>query len=694
MNKMKSRLTKPNLSEKEKLNLDNFEMKMNSTLLISHSKAVDMIKNDRLRSNAQKEEDLAFLTSMKLDRVGYVGNNDKIYEKRVENKIDRLQEAERRKNESEDLNCNVISATLPEEQEFIDQNADNCEDAEYNDNFRIKKSPRDKTVSIRIPVNIVDILAPTAIRYNVSSTALSSILGQTVQAGGGYIDDLPISVRQVERNVKKSIHNISESAIQSFKEDAKNLLFICHFDGKQLEEFTEGIKVTKERLSVLLSSPSLDHCQLLGAIPLEGQTGEQICAGVMSLLAKIEVTSNVIGMSFDTTASNTGQQQGACARLELALGKALLWLACRRHVMALHIKHVASAVAKQVSGRKSTGPDNVLFNKLKQNWPDLLSKIDLQKLNKLKWDELPGEDVRDQAEFSLQTLMRLSQQKTFPREDYKELCDLAIVYLGGVVPDFRFQYPGALHHARYMAKSIYVLKYALLMDMIDWMTDNEKKEVLILAEFISVFYILWFLQSSVGCLAPMNDLKAILQMKMYSKYNKLVSETCLNSWSRHTWYLSEELVIFCLADPSCPFRDDIAAKLLNREDQNTLRPMKPKLPDVATLSKDTNLAELTGSRSYLLFDLLSSSSSDLEWMKNPSSEWDKFPEFQRFSSFVTNLKVVNDAGERGVKAIQEVVHKSSHENVRQDMLLSNAEDRRKHKNKGTGEATKAKLSKI
>jgi hypothetical protein len=34
--------------------------------------------------------------------------------------------------------------------------------------------------------------------------------------------------------------------------------------------------------------------------------------------------------------------------------------------------------------------------------------------------------------------------KTFPREDYRELVQLTVLFLGGTVPDFRFRKPGSL----------------------------------------------------------------------------------------------------------------------------------------------------------------------------------------------------------------------------------------------------------
>jgi hypothetical protein len=58
----------------------------------------------------------------------------------------------------------------------------------------------------------------------------------------------------------------------------------------------------------------------------------------------------VIGMSFDTTSSNTGVNNGSSVLLERMLKKNLLHLACRHHVLEL----VGEVVFSTVMG-KSTG---------------------------------------------------------------------------------------------------------------------------------------------------------------------------------------------------------------------------------------------------------------------------------------------------------------------------------------------------
>ena len=158
-------------------------------------------------------------------------------------------------------------------------------------------------------------------------------------------------------------------------------------------------------------------------------------------------------------------------------------------------------------------------------------------------------------------------------------------------------------------------------------------------------------------------------------------------------------MILCLADDSCPFRNDVAAALLEQEVLDSFPPRKPKFPLMpeSLWPEDGNLPNLAtfiGQRSYLLFSLLEFTRSEMDWLKFDCSEWEKFSGFLKFNNFAKKLAVVNDSGERGVKGIQEVVGKTSKESLRQDMLLVTAEERKSHQNRGKGEETKAKLAKI
>ena len=152
----------------------------------------------------------------------------------------------------------------------------------------------------------------------------------------------------------------------------------------------------------------------------------------------------------------------------------------------------------------------------KRKWNLISENIDMSKLIKFQWKNHTGSNLEIQAQEALYFCKHALNTDTFKRGDYKELCQLIVVYLGGVVQDFQFKRPGACHHARFMAKAIYSIKMAMLGNLN--IVDNEMEKVILeTAEFSAIFYGPWFLKSAVPQCAPGNDLAVIDQMKCYQE---------------------------------------------------------------------------------------------------------------------------------------------------------------------------------
>ena len=156
----------------------------------------------------------------------------------------------------------------------------------------------------------------------------------------------------------------------------------------------------------------------------------------------------------------------------------------------------------------------------------------------------------------------------------------------------------------------------------------------------------WWLRAYIGVKAPVHDLRAVGEMRMYRRYNKRVAETCLSSLLRHTWYLTEEQIVLCLVDTNCTDRDEVAAAVLDQEKLDEYPPRKPKLPKVeesiwSDNGKLPSMAQFVGPRSRLIFSLLQFSASDLDWLQFSSDQWDMFSGYQRFATFVSKLAVVS-----------------------------------------------------
>ena len=241
-----------------------------------------------------------------------------------------------------------------------------------------------------------------------------------------------------------------------------------------------------------------------------------------------------------------------------------------------------------------------------------------------------------------------------------------------------------------MAKGIYYLKMDLTSPFTSQFHQNEIREIRVMSEFIAVFWAPWWLKAYLSCKAPSLDFEAMRLMRVYKEVNPEVAEPCLVSMARHTWYLTEELMVMCLADEDLPgeVRSLVAKKLRDTPRQEgDFRLGKPQLPSInteefwegnETSTLPTGLAKLVGSRSWSIFNLLDLAMEDMEWLSEDSSQWVLHEGYRRFVTFVKGLQVVNDPAERGVKIIQDFIKISTDETLRQQLILSVAEHRKKN----------------
>lgn len=84
--------------------------------------------------------------------------------------------------------------------------------------------------------------------------------------------------------------------------------------------------------------------------------------------------------------------------------------------------------------------------------------------------------------------------------------------------------PGALHHARFLASALYILKLALLADDLPpgVLTPAKRVNVDRMAQYISLFHGPWFLQARLAAAAPRLDLQFWQDMCVYQVEYHLV----------------------------------------------------------------------------------------------------------------------------------------------------------------------------
>ena len=162
---------------------------------------------------------------------------------------------------------------------------------------------------------------------------------QFVKACSGDISECSISTSTSYRQRKAGLKVAEERIQDDFKNKALQALMILHWDGKKIKYQKRRQK--DDRLAIVASFPRpTDKHQFLGAPRIPDGTGSSMKQALMTILGRWEIShDSILGMSWDTTSSNTGIHQGSATLFEEEMGRALLWLACRHHMGELHIKH-------------------------------------------------------------------------------------------------------------------------------------------------------------------------------------------------------------------------------------------------------------------------------------------------------------------------------------------------------------------
>ena len=117
---------------------------------------------------------------------------------------------------------------------------------------------------------------------------------------------------------------------------------------------------------IILGISDFKDGKLLGVQKLEKATGKAQAQASYELLEVWNLKENVKASVFDTTASNTGWNQGAAKTLEKLLDHKLFYNACRHHVYELVIEAAYNCLFGD-----SSGPEDANFISFKSGWPKI-----------------------------------------------------------------------------------------------------------------------------------------------------------------------------------------------------------------------------------------------------------------------------------------------------------------------------------
>ena len=412
---------------------------------------------------------------------------------------------------------------------------------------------------------------------------------------------------------------------------------VVHWDGKLLKDITGNDHV--DRLPVIVTGEGIS--KLLNVAKLSSGTGEAQAKAVCDSLREWDLEHKVIGMSFDTTSSNTGWISGACIRIQQSLGRNLLFLACRHHVFKL----VIGAVFHKCLG-PSDGPDVRIFKRFKEQWPF----IDQHQYQDVTSNDQAASQVADIQDSIIQFVANMLSQSQ-PRDDYREMLELVHIYLGGTPKnEVRFMAPGAIHQARWMAKVLYTMKIWLFRSQFK-LTAKEESGLSDICIFVVRLYVkAWFTASNAAA-APANDLQFLKDLVAYEAVNPKIGKVSADKFGSHLWYLSEELVGLSLFDDHISHQEKSA--IIKAIQDNTANddedPPKKAVVDSKTI-KDRQLHSFASTRSGDIFKSLNIATTFLQ--EDPAL-WSSLESFQVAKKTVNALTVVNDHAERGVALVQD-----------------------------------------
>ncbi|XP_044596697.1 uncharacterized protein LOC123273359 [Cotesia glomerata] len=241
--------------------------------------------------------------------------------------------------------------------------------------------------------------------------------------------------------------------------------------------------------------------------------------------------------------------------------------------------------------------------------------------------------------------------KKHDRDDYKELLELVLIFLGGTPKNgIKFRAPGPNHHERWMAKALYALKIFIFKKQFK-VNATEVNGLRYVCLFLVNFYTVSWFNAPFAIKSSYQDLNLIKNLYEFRSVHKKMSEAATVTFSRHLWYLSEELVGLALFDD----RVSLHAK------RQTVTAIK------------TRESNASNSKKFIVKDY----QLPYQFMDKDPELWAFDQDYLHCKSVFSDLKVVNDLAERGVALIQDFNNCLTRNEEQKQYLLQVVEEHRK-----------------
>ena len=141
-----------------------------------------------------------------------------------------------------------------------------------------------------------------------------------------------------------------------------------------------------------------------------------------------------------------------------------------------------------------------------------------------------------------------SLKTNWARYDYRKFLELCIIFLGGTPAHVvNFMAPGAMHHARWVAKALYTFKIWMFRGQFK-LTKHEELGLCSTCIFVACVYIKACFTAPLAASAPNNDLSLLKTLVHYQKENPAICTAASSKFTGHLWYISEEFVALAFFD--------------------------------------------------------------------------------------------------------------------------------------------------
>lgn len=249
-----------------------------------------------------------------------------------------------------------------------------------------------------------------------------------------------------------------------------------------------------------------------------------------------------------------------------------------------------------------------------------------------------------------------------------------MIFLGGTPKNgIRFRAPGANHHARWMSKALYALKLFIFQDQFRLNATEVNGLRYICLFLVNIYVVAWFDAPS-PIKSAHQDLNMIKNLYAFSSIHAKIADAATKTFSRHLWYLSEELVGLSLFDDTVTIQVKKQTVVAMKTRERTVENSKKFITkDISSLTSK-NISHFASKHSFLLFKQFELPHTFMD--KNPEC-WMSDENYQYCKTVLSDLKVVNDLAERGVALIQQYNNCLTRSEEQKQYLLQVIEEHRK-----------------